>query len=209
MAFSPKLLSPAGRNQALAALNRAAVSSQAWKSYRSAMSEAVLETILDAAMISAADERATLLKAIRRVHHTLYVASRLRRDAVRQRADVPSDLLGQAEQLFDPATAPVRSKSDQKAISTARVHWHLLLKRFGVVTARTTNIARELRAAAGRPFDVSEVPAIVEKRTRARLSELLAFVETTAASYPTAANSLEELEQALRAALEVARPGVE
>src|SRR4051794_6326089 len=78
----------------LAALNEAARDARAWKSYTKALRAAVSEGVRYSAALPSADERALLLRDIRRLHDVLYVADRVRQDAIRNRTSFPSDLMG-------------------------------------------------------------------------------------------------------------------
>src|SRR5215203_1419773 len=173
----------------LGTLNEAARDGRTWKSFRNSLRAAINEGVRYSATLGSTDEQAPMMRDLRRVHDLLYVADRIRKDAVRNRTSVPTDLMSFAESLLGRASKK-RSPSHEKYLATARVHWHLLLKRGGIGAIRRSDVTRQLQDLAGREFDVTEVASLVAQQVDISLARLLALIDDTAAAYPTAAPQL-------------------
>ena len=166
-------------------LNQAAQDGRAWKAYKAELSAGVTDAIRATSNLRSDDARKESLQDLRHVHHVLYVADRIRNAAVKARNAVPADLQSSAELILERGAArDGRSPMEVQYATSARVNWHKLLKRLEIRTPRAHIITRRLRGLAGKEFNPSEVPVLVEQYVLSTLTALGHFVDEAARAFP-------------------------
>ena len=200
----------------LRGMDAAAANGISWKVYKSQLTSEV-ENLLRSAGKQVTDKDA-LLRVLRRVHNILYVADRIRRDAIRDRRKLPTSLVARAELVLDmphcgsPRTAERRTPLEERYAISARVNWHKLLKAegFEAIQSPNTNVAgqsRNLTSVVARlssgqtPNGGRLLPAHLRRYIEQNVSELLAAVETSAASFEEEPREFGSMRRALATCL--------
>ena len=117
-------------------LDAAAQDPQHWRTYKAELRARIIDAVrsVDRSGSTGFSEAASLDEA-RILHDVLYVADRIRRDAVRRRVQAPVDLLRAAEEVLSKANVHSvnsehrRSAQEERYAVAARVNWHKLINR--------------------------------------------------------------------------------
>ena len=157
----------------LQTLDSASRDAHEWRSYKGRLHDRIAQSVRTAQPLLLPDQKRAIA-ALRDVYQILYVADRIRTDAVRNRRPLPPSLLHEAERLLanpnaKSRDAQARSEVEERYAVGARVNWHKLLKRQkSEVQAQDSDAGHldsipELRAHIAR--QLNELLALVEERT--------------------------------------------
>ena len=132
-------------------LDAAAQDAQLWRAYKTELQAQIIQAVRSIHCSGSEDPpQGTALNETRMLHDLLYVADRIRRDAVRRRVNAPVGLLRAAEEVLSKANVHSvnskqrRSAEEERYAVAARVNWHKLINR-----ARESNRTEEERRIDG------------------------------------------------------------